>query len=46
MTHLVRPGMVGRTSATLSDGYSGIIFDGDPNGGAKGTAEFTRRAAE
>ena len=40
------PKFVSIVNQVAADGYSGIIFDGDPNGGAKGTAEFTRRAAE
>lgn len=40
------PKFVSIVSQVAADGYAGIVFDGDPSGGAKGTAEFTRRAAE
>jgi cation diffusion facilitator CzcD-associated flavoprotein CzcO len=40
------PKFVSIVNQVAADGYSGIVFDGDPSGGAKGTAEFTRRAAE
>ncbi len=40
------PKLVSIVNQVAADGYSGIVFDGDPSGGAKGTAEFTRRAAE
>lgn len=40
------PKFVSIVNQVAADGYAGIVFDGDPSGGAKGTAEFTRRAAE
>jgi len=40
------PKFVSIVNQVAAEGYSGIVFDGDPSGGAKADAEFTRRAAE
>lgn len=40
------PKYVSIIDQVVADGYSGLVFDNDPSGGAKSETEFTRRAAE
>ncbi len=40
------PKYVSIVNQVVADGYAGLVFDGDPDGGAKAETEFTRRAAE
>ena len=40
------PKFVSIVNQVAADGYAGIVFDGNPDGGAKAETAFTRRAAE
>ncbi len=40
------PKYVSIINQVTADGYSGLVFDSDPSGGAKAETEFSRRAAE
>ena len=40
------PKFVSIVNQVAADGYAGIVFDGNPDDGAKAETEFTRRAAE